>query len=65
MRKTSELPNAAPPWASLLRSVLGGVFSLKRNGDQARQRSWATMLSRNSWLRFFFAGVDPVERENR
>ena len=33
IRKTAELPNAAPLWASVLRSVLGGVFSFRQNED--------------------------------
>ena len=60
MRETSELPNAVPPWASLLRSVLGGVFPFRRSGVQARQRSWATTLFRNSRRHCCSAGVDAI-----
>ena len=60
MRKTSELPNAVPPWASLLRSLLGVAFPFRRNGGQVRQRSWATTLFPKRRLRCCSAGVDPI-----
>ena len=61
IRETSELPSAAALWESLLRSVREGVFSFRRNGDQARQKSRAAMLLCKTRLRFGFAGVDAVE----
>ena len=65
IRKTAELPNAAPLWASVLRSVLGGVFSFRQNEDQARRTSRATTLFRESRVRFCFAGVDAIEWETQ
>ena len=61
MRKTSGLPNTAPLGAGLIRSVPGGVFSFGRDGDQARQKSRAAMLCRNTRLRFAFAGANAIE----
>ena len=65
IQRASELRNAEPPRATLLRSVPSGVFPLREYGGQARQRSWATVLFRNNRLRWFFAGADPVARENK
>ena len=61
MRKTSGLPNTAPLGAGPIRSVPGGVFSFRRDGDQARQKSRAAMLFRKTRPRFSFAGLDPIE----
>ena len=63
--RTSELPNASPLLARLLRSVPSGVFSLRRDGGRARQRSWVTMLLRNRRLGCCFAGVDPIDWEKQ
>ena len=60
MRETSELPNAVPPWASLLRSVPGGVVPFRRDGGHVRQRTWATTLFPNRRLRCCSARVGPV-----
>ena len=65
IRKTAELPNAAPLWASVLRSVLGGVFSFRQNGDLVWRTSRATTLFRESRVRFCFAGVDAIEWETQ
>ena len=57
IRKTSELPNAAPLWASLLRSVLGGVFVVQterrpsaatKSGDDAVSRESGPFALRRS-----------------
>ena len=58
IRKTAELPNAAPLWASVLRSVLGGVFvvqterrpsAAQKSGDDAFSRESSPFLLR--WSR--------------
>ena len=64
-RPIPELSNAASLLANLLRSVLGGVLSSGRNGDQGRQTIWAATVFRKSRVRFCFAGVDPAEWESR
>ena len=60
IQTTSDLPNAAPLRASLLRCVPGGVVSSRQDGDEAGRNCWATMLFRESRVRFRFGGVDPV-----
>ena len=49
IRKTAELPNAAPLWASVLRSVLGGVFVVQtERRPSAAQKSGDDAFSRES-----------------
>ena len=63
IRRASELRNAAPRRARLLRSVPSGVFSLRRKEGRAQQSSWAAMLfrrvpRRQCRLCYFFGEFD-------
>ena len=52
-----KLHNAAPYCATLLGYLRGGIFPLRRNGDQRRRNSWATPRLQLRRLCFRPAGV--------
>ena len=57
-RTSAKLLNAAPLCATLNGYFRGGIFPLRRTGDQARRNSWATLLFQRSPFCFRPARVD-------